>query len=160
MAHICFSKLTIIGSDNGLSPSRCQAIMWCSAGMLLIWNLAVKSWTKFIHVHIRKCIWKCCLRNCDNFAWISRCYHRTYFITWCVINVFGEDKCPKGIAQHVLKICSFVDILTHWGRDEMDISETTFSNVFSSIKMFEFRLQFYWSLFLRDQLTIFQHWFS
>ena len=35
--------------------------------------------------------------------------------------------------------------LTHWGRDEMNnISQTTFSNVFSSMKMFEFRLKFHW----------------
>ena len=26
--HICISKLTIIGSDNGLSPRRRQAIIW------------------------------------------------------------------------------------------------------------------------------------
>ena len=50
--------------------------------------------------------------------------------------------------------------LTHWGRDEMnDISQTTFSNVFSSTKMFEFRIKFHWSLFVRDQLTISQDWF-
>ena len=34
--HICFSKLTIIGSDNGLSPGRRQAIIWTSVGILLI----------------------------------------------------------------------------------------------------------------------------
>ena len=50
--------------------------------------------------------------------------------------------------------------LTHWGRDEMNnISQMTFSNVFSSMKMFEFRLKFHWSLFPRVELTIFQHWF-
>ena len=43
---------------------------------------------------------------------------------------------------------------------QMDaISQTTFSNAFSWMKMFEFRLKFHWSLFLRYQLTIFQHWF-
>ena len=36
VTHICVSKLTIIGSDNGLSPDRCQAIIWTSAGLLLI----------------------------------------------------------------------------------------------------------------------------
>ena len=51
-------------------------------------------------------------------------------------------------------------VLTHWGRDKMAaISQTTFSNVFSSMKTFEFRLKFHWSLFPRSQLTIFQHWF-
>ena len=34
--HICVSKLTIIGSDNGLSPGRRQAIVWINAGILLI----------------------------------------------------------------------------------------------------------------------------
>ena len=36
VTHICFSKLTIIGSDNGLSPGRRQAIIWTNAGILLI----------------------------------------------------------------------------------------------------------------------------
>ena len=34
--HIWVSKLTIIGSDNGLSPDRRQAIIWTNAGLLLI----------------------------------------------------------------------------------------------------------------------------
>ena len=36
MTHICISTLTIIGSDNGLSPRRRQAIIWTNAGILLI----------------------------------------------------------------------------------------------------------------------------
>ena len=36
MMHICVGKLTIIGSDNGLSPDRRQAIIWTNAGILLI----------------------------------------------------------------------------------------------------------------------------
>ena len=32
----CISKLTIIGSYNGLSPSRRQAIIWTNAEILLI----------------------------------------------------------------------------------------------------------------------------
>ena len=35
-ADICVSKLTIIASDNGLSPGRRQAIIWNNAGILLI----------------------------------------------------------------------------------------------------------------------------
>ena len=34
--HICVSKLTIIGSDNGLLPNWHQAIIWTNAGLLLI----------------------------------------------------------------------------------------------------------------------------
>ena len=37
-----FCKLTIIGSDNGLSPRRHQAIIWTNAGILLIWTLRNK----------------------------------------------------------------------------------------------------------------------
>ena len=36
VTHIFVSKLTIIGSDNGLSPDRRQAIIWTNAGILLI----------------------------------------------------------------------------------------------------------------------------
>ena len=36
VTHICVSKLTIIGSDNSLSPDRRQAIIWTNAGLLLI----------------------------------------------------------------------------------------------------------------------------
>ena len=39
VTHICVSKLTTIGSDNGLSPGRCQAIIWTNDGILLIRTL-------------------------------------------------------------------------------------------------------------------------
>ena len=38
-AYICVSKLTIIGSDNGLLPGPRQAIIWTNAGILLIQTL-------------------------------------------------------------------------------------------------------------------------
>ena len=34
--HIYVSKLTIIGTDNGLSPGRGRAIIWTNAGIVLI----------------------------------------------------------------------------------------------------------------------------
>ena len=39
--HICVGNLTIFGSDNGLSPGRCQAIIWANAGILLIGPLGI-----------------------------------------------------------------------------------------------------------------------
>ena len=36
VTHICVGKLTIIGSDNGLSPDQHKAIIWTNAGILLI----------------------------------------------------------------------------------------------------------------------------
>ena len=35
VTHICVSKLTIIGSDNGLLPGWRQAIIWTHSGILL-----------------------------------------------------------------------------------------------------------------------------
>ena len=48
VTHICVSKLTIIGSDNGLSPERHQAIIWTNAGKLLIGPF----WTNFSEISI------------------------------------------------------------------------------------------------------------
>ena len=39
------------------------------------------------------------------------------------------------------------------------ISQTTFESAFYWMKIYEFHVQFHWSLFLRFELTIFQHWF-
>ena len=36
MTHLCVGKLTIIGSDNGLSPDRGQAVIRPNAEILLI----------------------------------------------------------------------------------------------------------------------------
>ena len=39
VTHTCVSKLTIIGSDNGLSPGRYQAVIYTSDRILLIGSL-------------------------------------------------------------------------------------------------------------------------
>ena len=77
VTHIYVSKLTTIGSDNGLSPGQRQAIIWIEAEILLIcppgnnlqWNLN----RRFIHFHSRKCIWKCCLVHDSHFVSASMC---------------------------------------------------------------------------------------
>ena len=43
MTHICVDNVTIIGSDNGLSPGRRQAIIWTNVGILLIEPLGTNS---------------------------------------------------------------------------------------------------------------------
>ena len=76
VTHICVSKLTIIGSDNGLSPGRHQTIIWTNAGILLIGSLG----TNFSEILIAiltfsfKCIWKCCLQNGGHFVSASMCW--------------------------------------------------------------------------------------
>ena len=59
MTHVCVGNLTIIGSDNGLSPGRHKAIIWTNDGILLIGPLEKKLQWNFSgnrHIFIKKCI--------------------------------------------------------------------------------------------------------
>ena len=47
LAHICVCILSIIGLDNGLSPGRCQPIIWTNTGKLLMGSLGKKLQWKF-----------------------------------------------------------------------------------------------------------------
>ena len=51
VTHICVSKQTIIGSDNGSSPGRRQAIIWTDAGILLIGPLGTNFNEILIEIH-------------------------------------------------------------------------------------------------------------
>ena len=51
VTHICVSKLTIIGSDNGLSPGRRQAIIWTNAGIFSIGPLGTNFNETSIEIH-------------------------------------------------------------------------------------------------------------
>ena len=71
VTHICVSKLTIIGSDNGLPPGRRHVIIRTNVGILLIGPLG----TNFSEILIvietfsfKKSIWKCRLENVGHFV--------------------------------------------------------------------------------------------
>ena len=51
VTHICVGNLTIIGSDNGLSPGRRQAITWTNVGILLIGPLGTNLSEILIETH-------------------------------------------------------------------------------------------------------------
>ena len=152
-----YQKLTITGSDNGLAPIRRQAIIWSNAGILLIETLG----TDLPYTIHPTEVWQ------SHIPWFL-----SQHVFWVVVSDLAGLAHQGSVLQLVatdflwkliwrLKI--YINpwcFLTHWGRDEMNnILQTTFSNVFSSMKMFEFRLKFHWSLFPRVQLTIFQNWF-
>ena len=90
---------------------------------------------------------------------------RDLFIETRKVSLKQHTNCPMFFWWHSLyKWCLFYHrdclLLTHWGRHKMDaISQTTFSNSFSWMEMYEFCFRFHWNLFLRFELTIFQHWF-
>ena len=141
VTHICVSKLATIGSDNGLSPDRRQAIIWSNAGILLIRTIG----TNFSEI----------LSEIHAFS-LKKMHFKMASAKWrpfCLgLNVLNTD---RYLSRLRLKQC-----LSHWGWDKMDaISQTTFSSAFSWMRMYEFRLKFHWSLFLKVQLTVFKHWF-
>ena len=90
------------------------------------------------------------------------------FILFILCHSTSTDR-PLNCRWHIYQnrsCCGFImqtyafTALTHWGRDNIAaILQTTFSNAFSWMKMYEPRFRFHWGLFLRFQLTIFQHWF-
>ena len=76
VTHICIGKLTIIVSDNGLSPGRRQAIIWTNAGIVLIWTLRKHFSEMISEIHklsFKKCIWKCRLQNNGHLVSASMC---------------------------------------------------------------------------------------
>ena len=51
-AYIYISKLTIIGSDDGLFPKQHRPIIWNNAGILLIGSLNNLQWKHNLNLYI------------------------------------------------------------------------------------------------------------
>ena len=67
VAHICVSKINIIGSDNGLSPGRLQAIIYLNQCWNIVnwtlrnkvqWNLNQKSYIFIKENTFQNIVWK------------------------------------------------------------------------------------------------------
>ena len=164
VTYICVSDLTNIGSDNGLSPGRCQSIIRTNAGLLLIGPLGTNLSEIIIEIlafSFRKMRLK-----------VSSAKWRPF---WLGLNVIYRhiyyEMSPMHMhiyIYHEMSPASLKDVFCSWylrdkwtpkpfkidqlwkGRDKMAaVSQTTLSNAFSWMKMLEFRLRFHWSLFLR-----------
>ena len=87
----------------------------------------------------------------DAYGWVSSA------ATKALKRLTGNTSTRSSTRQRRETIASLSEgMLTHWGRDKMPaVSQTTLSNPFSWMKIFAFRLEFHWSLFLRFQLTQF-----
>ena len=94
VTHICVGKLTIIGSDNGLSPGRRQAIIWTNAGILLIWPLETK-FSEFFYRNSSIFIQENALENvvCQMASILSRpqCANDTWNTCHCPGNLKRQD---------------------------------------------------------------------
>ena len=102
------------------------------------------------------------MTSCDHYRWfeipeIQRTLieNINYFV---VITVPVDVAMPTGvktstgtsIARYGPRLGAWpaLGVVTHWGRYKMTaIYQTTFSNAFSWMKMYKFRLRFQWSLF-------------
>ena len=74
VTHKCVGKLTIIGSDNGLSPHRCQAIIWTNAGLLLIRTIFSDFLSEIRAFSFKKMLWQCRPENGSHLVSASMCW--------------------------------------------------------------------------------------
>ena len=135
VTHICVSKISIISSDNGLSPGRRQAIIWTSVGILLIGPLG----TNFSEIlnEIYTFSFKKMHLKMSSGKWRPFCLGLNVLITakvgvhrgWkCIMNIFRNKSmawCKTAITPLLthLNYCSLAQShphvdhgLTHWGR--------------------------------------------
>ena len=120
-------------------------------------------WGQFSLVFVNT-LWFNSLRPSDA-IWLQRSQSPLAQVMACCLTAPSHylNQCwllSSQILWHLSEVNSIQCLLTHWGRDKMAaIYQTTFTNAFPWMKMYEFRLKFHWSLFVRVQLTIYQHWF-
>ena len=94
--------------------------------------------------------------------WVTLSHYSSGNGQQCLWDSCGFTKHPTTGISYSLYTDVIVELVwvNTFGREKMaDISQTTFSKNFSSLEIIEIWLRFQWSLFLRVQLAIFQHWF-
>ena len=159
MAHIFFSKLTIIDSDNGLLPGQRHAIIWTNAGLL---------GTKFpeILIEIHTFSLKKMRLKTSSGKW------RAF---WLGLNVLSGHcfRYLRSISDKALyksMLTKFNDVYICGSRlksvntlrprqNGRRFADDIFGMHFNEWKDMKFWLRFHRSLFLRVYLTIVQHWF-
>ena len=171
VTHICVCNLIIIGSDNGLSPDRRQAIIWTNAGLLSIGPLRThfsENLFKMQQFSLKKMHLKMSSAKrrpfCLGLNVLSHTHPQTDHIcrsipSQCVStrHGFGEGSSPWGGAcmneqfrmycktyNTIYKYSVIIIRITHWDRDKVAvIVQTKFSNAFPWMKMNEFRIKFH-----------------
>ena len=93
MTHICVSKLTLIGLDNGLSPGRRQVIIWTNAGILLSRTLGTnfsEIWSEIHTFSSRKCFENVVCELASNLS-RPQCEWTPTSIIWHLMTVLWEN---------------------------------------------------------------------
>ena len=156
VTHICVSKLNIIGSDNGFSPVRCQAIIWTNVGILLIWPFGTNFNETLIEIHTFS-FKKMHLKR-PSAKW------RPFCLCLSVLTVLYIYKARTGSSLN-LQMPNGARTL----EDTADYKVNSFRpgqnghhfthDILKHIFFRELWLKFHWILFLGVQLAIHQHWF-
>ena len=103
----------------------------------------------YMWLEVRMCDIMCLIVPCMMYIYIYIYTHTHFFLWLCQTN--GTGCCGWLYKPYAL---------THWVQDKSaTISQMTFSNAFSWMRMYAFHWRFPRCLFLRFQLSIFQHWF-
>ena len=105
VTHICVVKLTIISSDNGLSPGRHQAIIWTNAGILLIgpfilhWNDNQDSYIFIQENAFENIVWKMAAilsrPQCVNVV-----LYRTIYPYWLLLPLLWRHNGHGSVSNH------------------------------------------------------------
>ena len=142
MTHICVSKPTTIGSDNGLSPGRRQAIIWSNAGILLIGTEGRNLSEILIEIHIfslknafENIVWEmaailsrpqCVNMKSNMYAkWrIVACFasnrylnHCWFIVYWTRGNTFHwhlKKVQQRSLTKRTLEMSSKILVMLHW----------------------------------------------
>ena len=102
VTHVCVSNLTIIGSDNGLSPGRRHVIIWTNAEILLIGSL----WTNFNEIEIHTFS----LKNAFN------------YVVWKMATILSRPQCVNSFASgRCFEKCNlWTHVMYPWWRHQME----------------------------------------
>ena len=171
VTHICVSKLTIIGSDNGLSPGRRQAIIWTNAGILSIRTLGTHFSEILSEIHafsFKKMHLKMSSAKqrplCLGLNVLSNCPHKDPQMRWmCIchnvmimLNVWCSNNGSHKKTSKILTIfwISYVEAWTKWPTSYIDIFRCFLSkDTFCSLIQISLNI-----VFLGTQMTTSQHW--
>ena len=170
MTHVCVGNLIIIGSDNGLSPGRHQAITWTNVGILLIGPLGTIFSEMLIEIHtfsfkkIHLKMWSGKWRPfCLGLNVLSG---QCNIILWNYINIhhiqsqsLNSQWQTISHPQNKLWMRSLKTLLTHWSlEDEVVILSKLFSNSYQGYMSWAFPVKLPSDEWHEASLMINQHW--
>ena len=110
-AFICMSKLTVIGSDNGLLAGQPQAIIWTNAGIFLIRLLETHFSEITIEINtfsFKKMHWKM-----SSAKWWTCCLGLNVFLISCTVSSLKQAQSTQQsvIVHIILEMYEFTSVM-------------------------------------------------